>query len=758
MYKCYYFTKVGIFNEKDSLILQGFKRQIQINMKIAKLATALVAIIFLSSLNAKAFELYDAVQYNRPAGIGQMISSIDGKSYFRFNDDKSAIVKVSYATGDVTETVFDSNTARFCNIKEWEGFKMSEDESKILLYTDSKPIYRYSFKADYYIYELRHNKLMKISEAGDEEIATMSPDARQVAYVKDNNVYIYKVDYGSTVAVTKNGEKNKIINAVPDWVYQEEFGLLNSFAWSPDNLTLSFIQWDESEVPMYKMTMYEGACNPQSQNALYPGVFEYKYPVAGEKNSTVKVLSYDVETRKLQDMKIKLDADGYIPNIRYAKTSDRLMVTTLNRTQNDLKIYAVNPRSTVSKLIYSETSKSWIDVSLSNKAVYMDNSFTILSDKSGYTHLYLYSNSGALIKQLTSGEWNVTDYYGYDPVKKVYYIQTTQRGALNRSIAKIDAKGIVSEISTTDGTYSASFNSNYSYYVQSFSDAKTPNQYTLWLTTATKNKKVRKLEMNDDYTTKFGTDIPKKEFFTMQSDGYKLNGYIIKPSNFNPNKKYPVIMSQYSGPGSQQVLNKWTLDWENYFATQGYVVACVDGRGTGGRGKDFESIVYMNLGYYESIDQLAAAEYMASQSYVDASKIGIWGWSYGGYETLMAMSQPKSKYAAGVAIAPVTDWRFYDTIYAERYMRTPQENAEGYKKSAPLNKIADQKGELLIMYGTADDNVHPANSLEYVARLTSRNKLCDMMVYTNMNHSINGCDVRLPLYKKVLKFFDNNLK
>ena len=727
-------------------------------MKINKLASLLAMLFILFASNVSAFELNDAVIDNRPQGIGQMVSSIDGKHFYRFNDDHSAIEKVSYATGDVVSTVFNSSSARFCNINEWDGFTMSEDESKILLYTDAQLIYRHSFKADYYLYETRHNKLMKISEQGGEEIATMSPDARQVAYVKDNNVYIFKVDYGSTVAVTKNGEKNKIINAVPDWVYQEEFGLLNSFTWSPDNLMLSFIQWDETDVPMYKMPMYKSACNPIAANDLYPGIFEYKYPVAGEKNASVKVLSYDVETRKLHDMKVTLDHDGYVPNIRYAKSKDRLMVSTLNRNQNELRIYAINPRSAVSKLIYSENSNSWIDISLSNKAVYMDNSFTILSDKSGYTHLYLYSNSGALIKQLTKGEWNVTDYYGYDAVKNVYYIQTTQRGPLNRSIAKIDAKGIITELNTTDGTYSAAFNSNFNYYVQNFSDAKTPNQYTLWLTSPTKSKKVRDLEMNSDYALRFGAEVPKKEFITVESENYKLNGYIIKPKDFSPNKKYPVIMSQYSGPGSQQVLNKWTLDWENYFATQGYIVACVDGRGTGGRGKTFESAVYMNLGYYETIDQLAAAQHMASLPYVNADKIGIWGWSFGGYEVLMAMSHKNSKYAAGVSIAPVTDWRFYDTIYTERYMRTPQENNEGYKNSAPINKVALQKGELLIMYGTADDNVHPANSLEYVSALTSRGKLCDMMVYPNMNHSIYGCGVRLPLYKKVLKFFNNNLK
>lgn len=725
-------------------------------MNINKLRASFASLLILIAFSVNAFELYDAVLYNRPAGIGQITPSVDNKSYYKFNADKSAIEKISYATGECVGKIFDSATARNCNVKEWEGFTMSEDESKILLYTNSSAIYRHSFKADYYVYEVRHNKLMKVSAEGGEEIATMSPDARQVAYVKDNNVYIFKVDYGSTVAVTKNGEKNKIINAVPDWVYQEEFGILNSFAWSPDNLTLSFIQWDESNVPMYKMMTYKGACNPKNQFALYPGVFEYKYPVAGENNSRVKVLSYDVETRKLQDMKVPLDLDGYIPNIKFAKSSDRLMVTTLNRTQNDLKIYAVNPRSTVSKLIYSEKSDSWINVDLANQAEYMNNTFTILSDKSGYTHLYLYSNSGALIKQITDGEWNVTDYYGYDELKKIYYIQTTKRGALNRSIAKVDAKGVVTEVSKTDGTYAVSFNNDFTYYIQNFSDINTPNQYSIWNTA--KNKKVRDIETNDTYAQKFLTKVPKREFFTMENDGYTLNGYIIKPLDFDSSKKYPVIMSQYSGPGSQQVLNKWTLDWENYFATQGYIIACVDGRGTGGRSKKFESIVYMNLGKYESIDQLAAANHMASQPYVNSSKIGIWGWSYGGYETLMAMSQPKSKYAAGVAIAPVTDWRFYDTIYAERYMRTPNENVEGYKNSAPINFTSNLNGELLIMYGTADDNVHPANTLEYVAELTSKNKLCDMMVYTNMNHSINGCDVRLPLYKKVLRFFNGTLK
>lgn len=726
-------------------------------MKVNRDVIVAVAFMMICSLSAKSLTLEDAVlKQNKPKGLGEMVSSIDGEFYFKLNDEMSKIEKISYRTGTLESTVFDSSTARDCSIKEWDGYIMSADESKILLYTNYEPIYRHSFKADYYVYDVRHNKLVKLTDAGGEEIATLSPDGRMVAYVKDNNVYIKKLDYGTTVQVTNNGKKNKIINGVPDWVYQEEFGMLNSLRWSPDNLTLAFLQWDESEVPMYNIPIYEGSCNPKSQYEIYPGNFQYKYPVAGEKNSKVGVISYDVETRALKTMSLPIDEEDYIPDIKFANSADRLMVTTLNRAQNKLRIFSVNPRSKVAKLAYSENSDTWIDSDFAEKANYLDGSFVILSEKDGYTHLYQYSYSGALIKQLTFGEWNVTDYYGYDPLQRTHYIQTTQNGPLNRVLAKVDSKGTVTAMTKGDGTYSAKFNHTYTYYVQNFSSAKMPNQYVLF---NSKGKSIREVETNIDYRNKYVvSDIPVKEFFQMQSDGVTLNGYMIKPVNFDPAKKYPVIMSQYSGPGSQEVKNQWGMDWTYYFATQGYIVACVDGRGTGARGKKFQSLVYMNLGKYETKDQLAAARYMATLNYVDSSKIGIWGWSYGGYETLMAMSQPNSLYKAGVAIAPVTDWRFYDSIYAERYMRTPNENVGGYKESSPLNKVNEQKGKLLMICGTADDNVHIANTLQYSAEMTAQNKLLEMMFFTNMNHSINGCDVRLPLFHKVLDFYDRNLK
>ncbi len=489
--------------------------------------------------------------------------------------------------------------------------------------------------------------------------------------------------------------------------------------------------------------------------SLYPGSYDYKYPVAGEKNSVVSVMAYDLATSRLQKMNLPITDNDYVPHIDYGTQDDRLMVSTLNRTQNDLHIYAVNPATTQATEVYAEQSTSWIDSKSANDVMYYDTFFVMPSEKSGYMHLYQYAYDGKLIKQLTSGNENVTEFYGYDKARKQFFYQRTN-GPLNRMVESVDAAGKVTALTDGDGTYSAKFNSNFKYYIRTFSSQRIPNQYAIY---NVNGKKVRDLELNREFAEKYtAPTVPQREFITVESDGYKLNGYIIKPVDFDPNKKYPVIMQQYSGPGSQQVLNKWSLDWQEYFATQGFIIACVDGRGTGGREKAFQSVVYQKLGKYESIDQIAAAKYMASLPYVDAKHIGIWGWSYGGYEALMAMSTPGSDYAAGVAIAPVTSWKFYDTIYAERYMRTPQENPDGYRDGAPLENTDKLKGKLLIMWGSADDNVHVINSMQYISKLHGQGNQFDMMIYTNMNHSINGCSVRLPLYQRVLNFFKANLQ
>ena len=708
-----------------------------------------------TTFGASALELSDFVLSYRPYGIAATQKALNGEYYYQKSTDGSKIFRIAYKNEANETTIFNSEELKGCKITDWDGYEMSNDETKILLHTDTKMIYRYSYIADYYVYDVKSQRITKLTDEGGEEIATLSPDNQKVAFVKNNNVYIKNLADGTVTTVTTDGEKNKIINGVPDWVYQEEFGILNSLKWSPSSNTLAFIRFDESQVPMYSMTMYEGDCHPNKDYSLYPGSYDYKYPVAGEKNSVVSVMAYDLATSRLQKMNLPITDNDYVPHIDYGTQDDRLMVSTLNRTQNDLHIYAVNPATTQATEVYAEQSTSWIDSKSANDVMYYDTFFVMPSEKSGYMHLYQYAYDGKLIKQLTSGNENVTEFYGYDKARKQFFYQRTN-GPLNRMVESVDAAGKVTALTDGDGTYSAKFNSNFKYYIRTFSSQRIPNQYAIY---NVNGKKVRDLELNREFAEKYtAPTVPQREFITVESNGYKLNGYIIKPVDFDPNKKYPVIMQQYSGPGSQQVLNKWSLDWQEYFATQGFIIACVDGRGTGGREKAFQSVVYQKLGKYESIDQIAAAKYMASLPYVDAKHIGIWGWSYGGYEALMAMSTPGSDYAAGVAIAPVTSWKFYDTIYAERYMRTPQENPDGYRDGAPLENTDKLKGKLLIMWGSADDNVHVINSMQYISKLHGQGNQFDMMIYTNMNHSINGCSVRLPLYQRVLNFFKANLQ
>ena len=717
--------------------------------------SAIAALLCCSA--ASAFELDDFVISGRVYGIPSSQPALDGRYYYQFNNSGTMISKCSYKKEKDVTTFFDNSKVPDNPVESWDGYTMSSDEKSILLWTNSTPIYRYSFTANHYIYNIKENKLTPLSEKGGEEIATLSPDGNQVAYVRDNNVYITHVGSGSTIQVTNDGKKNEIINAVPDWVYQEEFGVLNTFAWSPSGRYLAFIRFDESQVPMCSMELYEGECRPNPDYAIHPGRYDYKYPAAGEQNSVVSVYCYDILSGLLRKIDLPLNEDDYVPNIQFGKqATPALMVVKENRAQTRMNIYAVDPETGLSREIYDEQSDMWIDEDVVTGVKYYDCFFVVMSNRDGRKHLYKYNYSGNLLRQITKGDYDVTAYYGYDEAHKLFYFQST-KGALNRTIrCANDATGEVRELVDGNGTYSASFNSDFTYYIRRFSDANTPDQFVLY---SIDGKRVRDLQLNENYAQKYTSpEIPRREFFTMYNDnGDLMNGYIIKPVDFDPNKKYPCIMSQYSGPGSQQVLNRWKMEWEEYFAMQGYVIACVDGRGTGGQGKAFLKAIYLNLGRYETEDQLAAARYMAEQPYVDPDRIGIWGWSFGGFETLMAMSQDDSRYACGVAIAPVTSWKFYDSIYTERFMLTPQENPDGYNY-APLDLTDKLKGKLLLMFGSADDNVRIVNSMQYVAKLHSEGQQFDMMVYPNMNHSINGCGVRLPLYQRVLNFFDQHLK
>lgn len=681
----------------------------------------------------------------------------DGKAYLRLSDDNQKIEKYDTRTGKLIETVMDLGHTRETTITSIDGYKVSDLGDKILVWRNTRPIYRRSFDAEYYVYEIRTRLLRPLSTEHPRQRAPLfSPDSRMVAFVaSDNNVYVKKLDYNTELPVTTDGKINEVINGVPDWVYEEEFTTSSSMTWSPDNLQLCFLRYDESQVPMFTFPLYEGACKPDRQYALYPGSFTYKYPVAGEKNSVVTVHSYDVETRKTKKIELPDTRIEYIPRITYAFSSSRLIVVALNREQTRMEIYAANPKTTVVKSLLVEEADAWLSEETYEDIHYYPDYFVIFSGRSGYQHLYQYSYGGALMKQITSGEYDVTAYYGFDPLKKCHYYQSTVSSPINRVVSRLDFKGKVTDLSPTDATSSAAFSPDFAFYTLTTQSAQKPPVVTF--VNATGDKTVKTLEDNAEYAAKWA-GAPHREFFTMQSDGYTLNGWMLKPANFSPSRRYPVVMYQYSGPGSQQVLNTWSIGWDTYFTTQGYIVICVDGRGTGGRGRAFMTSVYKNLGHYESIDQVNAAKYAASLPFVDASRIGLYGWSFGGYETLMASSQPDAPYAAAVAVAPVTDWRYYDTIYAERYMLTPQMNPDGYRDSAPVNRTDKVRCPLLIMHGTADDNVHFSNAVEYVAQLQGKGGWCDLYIFPNMNHSINGCGMQSVVYSRMLEYFNSHMK
>ncbi len=701
---------------------------------------------------------------NAAATPGKTVFMPDGESYLKLEDGGRKIVRYETATGKMIDTVLDTSHTRENSISGITDFSLSPEGSKLLVYGDSEPVYRRSMRAAYYVFEIKRNILRPLSKNFRmQQSPIFSPDGRMVAFVVDNNIYIKKTDYDSEVQVTTDGKRNEIINGIPDWTYEEEFGTDCSMTWAPDNSTLCFIRYDESKVPTFTFSLYEGWCEPKADYALYPGEFSYKYPVAGQPNSQVSVHSYDVETRKTKEIALPDPQIEYVPRISYGTSATApLMVVTLNRAQNRMEIYAANPKSTVVKSILVEQAKGWLNPAAYENISFGNDGFVVFSERSGWNHLYKYSYNGQLLRQITSGDYEVTAFYGEDASGFSYFqsepctvsTSSNPRNALNRVLYKVDRQGKKFEnLSETEGWGSAEFSPLMNYYVVNYSNASTPPVYTLY---NAKGKRQRVIEDNGDYAARYA-GCAAKEYFTMQSDGTTLNGYIIKPVDFNPSRKYPVIMWQYSGPGSQEVTNRWKMDWDYFAATQGFVVVCVDGRGTGGRGTAFRDVVYKRLGRFETIDQINAASYATSLPFVDGDRIGISGWSYGGYETLMAVTSSDRRFKAAVAIAPVTSWRYYDTVYTERFMLTPQENGDAYDEGAPVNRADKMNCRLLLMSGTADDNVHLSNSIEFAGKLQQAGRYCDMFLFPGMNHSINGCDARALVYGRMIEYFKANL-
>lgn len=720
-----------------------------------RILAGLLLLCAVGSLRAELnIDDYCDIKLSTPISIKAITPLGDGESFAAVSDDGKSIETFSYKTGKKTGTLFSvSGVKGELKIDDFDGFKISDNGKKILLWNDVEKIYRYSFRAEYYVYDTFRSTLQRVSDKGKQRGATISHDGRFVAYERDNNIWISNLDYKTDIAITEDGAKGKIINGIPDWSYEEEFDMLTAMRWNGDDTVLAFIKFNESEVPQYSFDQYKGYCDTDPLGDLYPEVYSYKYMLPGFKNSEVGVYAYNLDNRTTKKMDLPMSADDYIPSIEFSGTGDRLMVMILNRNQNSLKLCNVNPASTVAKVILTEESSAWISPDSYLSVYYAKDNFVFCSDKSGYKHLYQYDYNGTLKRTLTKGDFNVTKYYGCDS-KGIHYLQATILSPICRSVVSVDLKGNLKNLTGNKGTSSAAFSKNMNYFVKTFSSADTPTQYTLC---ASSGAQLAELEMNRSYAEKF-KNAPQMEFLEVKNDaGESMDAYIIKPINFDASKKYPLLMYQYNGPESQEVLDRWRMEGIFYLAAQGFVVACVDGRGTGNRTSEWAKCVYMKLGDLETKDQIAGMKYFASLPYIDENRVGCFGWSYGGYMTLMEAGAKNSILKAGVAMAPVADWRFYDGIYTERFMRTPATNAAGYENSSALNYTGNVNSRLLVISGSDDDNVHLYNTLKYTSKLSSEGKVCDMMVYAGFEHSLRMCNARVQLFRKINSFLKENL-
>lgn len=684
--------------------------------------------------------------------------------YASISNDGRQIIEYAFKTGNQTRVLFDIANTHGESIKQLDGYTLSPDGKRMLIQTNTHKIYRRSFTADYYIYTIQSRKLEKLSTGGPQQIPTWSPDGNQIAFVRDNNIFLVKLLYDNAESqITKDGKFNEIINGVPDWVYEEEFSTNRSLCFTADSRMLCWIKYDERKVKEYSLQLFMGSHPTMKANEVYPGTYTYKYPKAGEDNSIVSVWSYEIQTHKTNRLQVPLEGDGYIPRIKSTNDANRIIVFTMNRHQDVLNLYAVNPRTTLSQLLIKEQGDKYVKEEAMEGITIGQNSILLPSDRDGYMHLYLYNMNGSLIRKIGDGNYDITSIYGYDETTGDVYYQASGINSHDRQIFVSHKNGKTERLTDTNGWNKAIFSGDYKYFLNTWSNYNTPYVFTIRdskgkvLSTPVDNKelkeKVKTYGFNGRETFSFTT-----------SEGVKLDGWMVKPKDFDTNKKYPVILFQYSGPGSQQVIDAWNAGsmgnggaFDYYLAQQGFIVVCVDGRGTGGRGAAFEKCTYLRIGELESRDQIETALWLGKQSYIDKERIGIWGWSFGGFNTLMSMSEGRPVFKAGVAVAPPTNWRYYDTIYTERYMRTPKENGSGYATN-PIQRANALHGALLICHGMADDNVQPQNTMEYTEALIQADKDFKENIYTNRNHGIYGGNTRTHLLRQISNWFSEHLK
>lgn len=720
----------------------------------------LFLLLFVSAfLYSKSDLLTDLVDGKYKAKTPASFRSMNDGEHFTQLIDKKYIVKFNFKTGNAVDTLLDLEKLSGFPYRNISGYSFSGDETKILIFSAQHYRYRRTFTSDYYIYDTSKKTVSKLSDYGEQEAPLFSPDGKWVAFARENNIYLKDIQNGTEKAITTDGRFNSIINGTPDWVYEEEFGLTRYFTFSPDNKSLAFLRFDETEVPLFSMMRYlkEDATD---ELLLYPTVETFKYPKAGQKNSLVSVCLFNLEENNIQKVELPTsNEEFYIPRLEWTNNANKLAVYVLNRHQNKLDMYFADKNDGKVTLIWSDTDKYYVNYENIDDICFFakNDKFIYVSEKNGYVQAYLYDMLTKTSQQVTTGNYDITKVYGFDEKTQTLYYQSAESSPLRRDIYSIRLNGKKQCLTNNLGTHNAVFSATFSYFADNFSSITTPNIVTL---RNNKGKTVRELINNHTLWDDFNTlQLPKKEFFTFTTaEGVELNGWMLKPQNMIPETKYPLLMVQYSGPDSQSATDKWDADWEYYLANQGYAVACVDGRGTGARGEEFRKCTYKQLGVLETKDQIEAANYLGTLSFVDKNRIGIWGWSYGGFMTLNAMSTGEKVFKAGIAVAPVTDWRLYNTAYTERFMRTPQENPEGYDAGAPLKKVNQLNGNLLIVHGTADDNVHLQNTMVYVNKLTNANKQVQLYTYTDKNHSILGRETREHLFRKKFEFLEKNLK
>ena len=717
--------------------------------KVLFMALTLLVVV---AVDAKKLELKEIT---RGMFRGETVSDVqplnDGETYAQLSNDGRRIVQYSFKTGKEVATLFDVATVKGDKLDNIDGYIMSPDGKRILIQTKTQRIYRHSFTANYYIYTIRNNRIVPLSKNGPQQTPLFSPDGVQIAFVRDGNIFIVKLLYDNAeMQVTKDGKKNQVINGIPDWVNEEEFSQNRAMVFSADSRQIVWVRYDESAVNECFIPMTKGG-------------YSYKYPVAGEQNSTVSVWSYDVPSRQTRQLQVPIEKDGYVSRLVATADSSKVAVFTLNRHQDCLRIYMANPLTTVSKLAVEDKVNKYVREETYGKAIISSRHILLPSDRDGNMHLYLYNFNGQLLRQVEQGNYEVSDVYGYDEKTGAVYYASHENGATDQRVWVAYENGKRECLTKTAGWNSAVFSKNYQYFINTWSDINTPSVCAIH---TNKGKKVETLVDNKTLSDQLKNyQLGTRELFTLTtSEGVTLNGWMVKPADFTPQKQYPVVMYQYGGPGSQSVKNTWNVGMagqgaalEQYLCQQGFICVCIDNRGTGGRGADFEKCTYLKLGQLEAADQVEAALWLGQQSYVDKKHIAIWGWSFGGFNTLMSMSEGRGVFCAGIAIAPPTTWRYYDTIYTERYMRTPQENPSGYDDN-PLTRVNSLQGALMIVHGLADDNVHYRNTAEYCEALIQADKDFRQQIYADRNHSIYGGNTRNHLFRQCVNFLKENMK